>query len=126
MAENDFDVTAGVSRQISQSQLDRFHDTESSIGPALQREGDGITCRAGDQSCATAHASSINRAASAPRAESSLLQLQRQFGNRYVERVVSIARQSSDHADAPSDVERTIEQRRGGGHPLDGGVRRQM
>jgi hypothetical protein len=127
MAESDFDVTAGVSRQILQSQLDRFQDVESSAGPTLQRDSaDGITCRAGDQSCATAHASSISRAASTPRAELSLLQLQRQFGNRYVERVISLARQSSEHDDAPSDVERTIEQRRGGGQSLDGGVRRQM
>jgi hypothetical protein len=56
----------------------------------------------------------------------SLLQLQKQFGNRYVERVINLARASSEHADASPDVERTIEQRRGGGQPLDGGVRRQM
>jgi uncharacterized protein DUF4157 len=91
---------------------------------------DHVACRAGDDSCATAHAATLNRATSSrpSRAEHSLLQLQRQYGNRYVERVLALARQApSDKGTSPSaQVESAIEQERGGGQNLDSSVRRQM
>src|SRR5215471_2017522 len=126
MADREFELTPAISRQISQLKVDRQDETAQDVS-ALQRDPmDGVTCRAGDNSCAKAHASALNRAAApqSVRPESSLLQLQRQYGNRYVERVLNIAR--AEHPDASPDVERTIEQRRGGGQALDGGVRRQM
>jgi hypothetical protein len=89
---------------------------------------DRVACRAGDESCATAHASTINRAtASKPsRAEHSLLQLQRQYGNRYVERVLALSRQASSQEEPAANVETAIHKERGGGQNLDNGVRAQM
>jgi hypothetical protein len=91
---------------------------------------DRVACRAGDESCATAHASTINRAtASKPsRAEHSLLQLQRQYGNRYVERVLALSKQPAgeEEANPSTHVETALQKERGGGHNLDSGVRKQM
>jgi hypothetical protein len=129
MADRESKLTAGLRGHPAQPLLDRAEEAETQSVPALQREPvDQVTCRAGDNSCATAHASTLNRAtASHPaRAGRSLLQLQKQYGNRYVDRVLAIARQSTEHSDVSSDVERAIESERGGGQPLDSGVRRQM
>jgi hypothetical protein len=60
------------------------------------------------------------------RAGQALLQLQREYGNRYVQRVVSLARSAASEGDAAPDVERTIESSRGAGHALDNGVHAQM
>jgi hypothetical protein len=95
----------------------------------VQREViDQVTCRAGDKSCATAHAAAINRATAARpgRAGSALLQLQKQYGNRYVEQVVARAREGVDSNEVHPTVERAIQEKRGGGQPLDTGVRTQM
>jgi hypothetical protein len=54
----------------------------------------------------------------------SLLRLQRTRGNRYVQRVLAIAR--SGGGEVASEVETTIDRARGGGQALDHGVRRQM
>ncbi len=97
--------------------------------PTVQRDVvDQVTCRAGDKSCATAHASAINRATAARpgRAGSALLQLQKQFGNRYVEQVVTRAHEETRANDVHPTVERAIQEQRGAGQPLDTGVRRQM
>ena len=64
-------------------------------------------------------------AAPPSRAGGSFLQLQRQYGNRYVQRVVALARSEAE-GDAMRDVEQAIESSRGGGHALDGGVQSQM
>src|SRR5262245_57405362 len=66
---------------------------------------------------------SVQRSAAADR---SLLQLQRQYGNRYVQRVVTLARATVGEGDVMPDVERTIESSRGGGQSLDSGVQTQM
>jgi hypothetical protein len=55
-----------------------------------------------------------------------LLQLQRQYGNRYVQRVLAQARKGGEKASASPDVERAIQQVRGGGQALDSSVRAQM
>jgi hypothetical protein len=130
MADRRFDQNTGFTHIPLQPSVDRAEQNETASTSPLQREPvDKVTCRAGDASCATAHASTINRAtASHPaRAERSLLQLQRQYGNRYVERVLSLAREEVGESNpvAP-DVERSIHQERGGGQALDAGVRRQM
>jgi hypothetical protein len=56
--------------------------------------------------------------------------LQRQYGNHYVERVLSLAREEvaeeNTNGGVPSTVESAIQGKRGGGNSLDGGVRRQM
>src|SRR5215813_5536111 len=69
-------------------------------------------------------AASIQRSA-AP-AGRSLLQLQRQYGNRYVQRVVTVARATGGEGDVMPDVERAIESSRGGGQSLDSGIQKQI
>src|SRR5499427_337231 len=69
-------------------------------------------------------AASIQR--SATHTGGSLLQLQRQYGNRYVQRVVTLARATEGEGDVMPDVERAIESSRGGGHSLDSGIQAQM
>ncbi|HEY9670735.1 MAG TPA: DUF4157 domain-containing protein [Waterburya sp.] len=53
----------------------------------------------------------------------SLLKLQRQYGNRYVQRVLAIARKGGGEAEAAPEVEAAIERKRGGGQALDNRVR---
>jgi hypothetical protein len=88
-----------------------------------------ITCRLGDASCAGAHASRLSRSV-APRSPAqdsrSLLKLQRQYGNRFVQRVVDLSAKSDDPSEITSEAEAAIQQSRGGGRALDGGVQKQM
>lgn len=87
-----------------------------------------VTCRIGDTSCANTHASTLNRAtASRPiRGVQSLLKLQRQYGNRYVQRVLALARNGGGKAGVSPEVEQSIQRMRGGGRALDNRVRAQM
>jgi hypothetical protein len=55
-----------------------------------------------------------------------LLQLQRQYGNHYVQRLVELSRQGEGQAEATPEIEAAIARHRGGGQPLDSGVRVQM
>jgi hypothetical protein len=55
-----------------------------------------------------------------------LLQLQRQHGNRHVQRVVARARKAEGGAEVDRAVEDAIQRARGSGQPLDSGVRAQM
>jgi Domain of unknown function (DUF4157) len=74
------------------------------------------------------HAAALNRATGAglERTGHLLLQLQRQYGNRYVQRVLAVARQAQQTTEVAPEVEQTIERSRGAGQPLDSGVRAQM
>jgi len=59
--------------------------------------------------------------------EHPLLRMQRLYGNRYVQRVLSLVKKADKDAEATPDVERAIQQSRGGGRALDsGGTRAQM
>ncbi len=62
-----------------------------------------VVCRLGDGSCAGAHASVLNRAPAgrASRSANSVLQLQRQYGNQYVQRVLAMSRQGDSAAPSP-------------------------
>ena len=53
---------------------------------------------------------------------SSLLQMQRQHGNRFVQRLVALARNAEGEGHVMPDVERAIESSRHGGHALDSGI----
>jgi hypothetical protein len=55
-----------------------------------------------------------------------LLQLQKQFGNRYVQRAVARARQSVAETEAPHEIGEAIQRQQGLGQPLDRNVRAQM
>jgi len=56
----------------------------------------------------------------------SILLLQQQFGNRYVQRVMDLARKGDGEAEVSPEVEEAIQRARGGGQALDGGVRAPM
>ncbi|HEY6303631.1 MAG TPA: DUF4157 domain-containing protein [Terriglobales bacterium] len=84
--------------------------------------------RAPSAASARAHSSALNReTASQPaRASGSILQLQRQYGNHYVQRVLALARHGEGEADVAPEVESAIERSRGGAQGLDHSVRRKM
>jgi len=58
--------------------------------------------------------------------QSSLLQLQRQHGNQYVQRFLQLFRSAEGDGNVMPDVERAIESSCGGGQSLDSGVKAQM
>ncbi|MEO8935533.1 MAG: DUF4157 domain-containing protein [Burkholderiaceae bacterium] len=98
-------------------------------GPGVQRDAvDGVTCRVGDSACAGAHAKKLARSADRGRdgRARSLLQLQRQYGNRYVGRVLARAQASEAGGGDLESAERSIDQARGGGQGLDHSMRKQM
>jgi len=129
MPDRDFEPNIIPASHKAETSADRTQDSDSPAAPTVERNViERVACRAGDESCATAHASTLSRATGSQPAKAgrSLLQLQKQYGNRYVERVVSLARENSQHPDVPQDVENSIHRERGGGQNLDPGVRRQM
>ena len=132
MPDREMQPTARVPRVVQPPSVDLSKESEVPTTPVERDVVDRVTCRAGDASCATAHASTINRATDSKpsRAEHSLLQLQRQYGNRYVERVLSLAREDAGEENSGTGVspgvEGAIQQKRGGGNSLDSGVRKQM
>lgn len=86
-----------------------------------------VSCRLGDAACAGAHASTLQRArALAPESPAGLLRLQRDYGNRFVQRVLDVARKDEGDGEIAPATEQAIDRSRGGGRPLDQGVRRQM
>ena len=74
------------------------------------------------------HARALNRMTNGEptRAIESILHLQRTYGNRYVQRVLDLARLGDGAGQVTPEVESAIEHSRGGGQALDTGVRRQM
>ena len=76
----------------------------------------------------SAHATRLNRltASSPSLTQGTLLQLQRQYGNRYVQRVMNIARQGQGNAEVAPEVEAAIQRKRRGGQALDSTVQVQM
>jgi|GEM_PF-2227399 len=77
---------------------------------------------------ASAHASMLSRATAGrpSRAGQPLLQLQRQYGNRYVQRVLALARKGRGEVEAAPELEESIQRARGGGQALDSEARAQM
>ncbi|MBE5231759.1 MAG: DUF4157 domain-containing protein [Microcystis aeruginosa PMC 728.11] len=84
--------------------------------------------RIGSAPSAKVHADLLSRATSDYPAcgRQLMLQMQRQYGNRYVQRVMELSRQGGGEAEATPEVEAAIEQARGGGRSLDSGIQRQM
>jgi hypothetical protein len=120
-AEAEFSL--GLSRQVDCEECSEQSTLSRQPDPLAQ-----VTCRAGDDSCAKAHASTLNRTTDSQlsRSEQSLAQLQRQYGNCYVQRVLSLARKGEDEAKVSPDVEQAIQQSRSGGQALDSETRVQM
>jgi hypothetical protein len=137
MANRDFEAASGPVPHMLPSKETQPEAVQTSS--TVDRDPvDRVTCRAGDESCAHAHASTLNRSTSSGPAVAnrSLLQLQRQYGNRYVERVLSLSQATADReqqhdvghsaSGVSPNVEGAIEQERGAGHGLDAGVKRHM
>jgi len=114
MPYRDFDPpTVPVSSLLRSKEGGPTKTVETSITPVIEREPvDRVACRAGDNSCATAHASTLNRATDSQpaRAPRSVLQLQKRYGNRYVERVLALAREKTDRAGQSSNLARKSNQ----------------
>ncbi len=126
------------------SHVDKAPDADRSPqGTKIQRKGPSpsqrvhkdshdpfgqISCKIGDTSCAAAHASSLKPSTS-PRAGSnakSIMRLQQRYGNRFVQRVLSLRRAGSGSAAVSPDVEQAIQQARGNGLPLGKEIRASM
>ena len=77
---------------------------------------------------ASTNAAVLNRvtAGRPSRAVQSLLQLQRHYGNRYVQRVLALTKKGSGEVEAAPDVEQAIQRSRGGGQALDSEARTRM
>jgi len=123
--------TMNQSRLRLSRQLAAGHEAERGAMADVQRDPTAqLSCRVGDGSCAGAHAETLNRAtlnrATLQTAPNALLRLQREYGNRFVQRVVDLSRQGEGEADVTSEVEQRIQSARGGGQALDSGVRAQM
>jgi len=130
MQRHDLQTTVKSTSHPSRPALERQTEVSDAHG-ILSPERDPlaqVSCRLGDASCVGAHASTLNHAtASRPtRGAQSLLQLQRQYGNRYVQRVLALARKADGEAEAAPEVEASIQQARGSGQALDSRVRAQM
>jgi len=84
--------------------------------------------RIGSTPSASAHAARLNRLTTSQpsQVQRSLLQLQRQHGNRYVQRVLAMAEQGEGNAEVSPEVEATIEWKRGSGQVLESRVQAQM
>ena len=84
--------------------------------------------RMGSAPSAKVHANLLSRATSdhPARSRQLMLQMQRQYGNRYVQRVVELSRQGAGEAEATPEVEAAIQRKRGGGQALDNRVQAQM
>ena len=100
-----------------------------SLAALVQREqaGGGATCRLGNASCATAHASRLHRSAigDGTMLHRSLRRLQRDYGNQFVGQVLRQA--TGGHEEGGMDaVERSIDAARGGGQGLDHATQRRM
>jgi hypothetical protein len=78
----------------------------------------------GSEAAIRAHAASLNRATAGP----ALRRLQRQYGNRYVQRVVELAQRRGSGKGFQLDDETAgrISRARGGGQPLDSAVQAHM
>ena len=125
MQERDLDLTRA--HAISGARAPEEERDKDRLGARVlaQRSAlDRVTCREGDQSCAGAHAAALGSSPSGVH-RASLLKLQRQFGNRYVHRVLSMAR-AAGHEGEGAELKQEIQRERGGGQMLDHSVKGQM
>lgn len=81
--------------------------------------------RVGNIPSASIHATMLNRS-TASQNGAFLRQLQRQYGNSYVQRVLALSRKADGDAEAAPEVEEAIQRNRGNGQSLDGKVQAQM
>jgi len=115
---------AGSNSRSSTVMSRRANENISAQADTLGR----LNAAAPSASSVSRHASTLSRATGPqPALDSrSLLQMQRLYGNHYVQRVAAVARQGEGEAEVAPHVESGIEKARAGGQALDSGVRRQM
>jgi hypothetical protein len=130
MQKHKFDTRTETKPSLTRQVVERQKDEHEAKGARLpQRDPfEPLISGIGDASSAGVHASMLNRATDRQpsRAGQSLLRLQRQYGNRYVQRVLALARKGAGKTEAAPDVEQAIQRTRGGGQALDSEVRSQM
>ena len=130
MPNRQFDTRTETKPSLSRQPVRRQkqgHVAETSLLP--QRDPLArIISGTGNMLSASTHAAILKCATSGrpSRAGQSLLQLQRQYGNRYVQRVLDLARKGAGDAEVAPELEQSIQRERGGGQALDGKVRGQM
>ena len=123
--------TPDTKSQHSQPTKEREAQRATAQEDVLATQQDPLTqaiSRIGSAPSAKVHADLLSRATSdyPARSRQLMLQMQRQYGNRYVQRVMELSRQGEGEAEATPEVEAAIEQARGGGRSLDSGIQRQM
>lgn len=130
MAEQEKAIGSQVGLLMRQPARD--HEQEApETQPAGQVQRDPLAlapCREGGAGCAGEQASTLKRATDGQpaRARGSLLRLQRDYGNRFVRRVVALSLKGQGEGDVAPEVEQAIQTARGGGQALDSTVRAQM
>ena len=120
MGDRTFEKTTSKSTSLQstwkgsplESQVQNYHP----LTPAINRLG--------NNGSVSNHAAVLQRVPSL--APHSLLQLQQQYGNHYVQRVVELAKQGNGQTEVTPEVEAAIERQRGNGNGLDNQVQRQM
>lgn len=123
--------TPDTKSQHSQPTKEREAQRATAQEDVLATQQDPLTqaiSRIGSAPSAKVHADLLSRATSdyPARSRQLMLQMQQQYGNRYVQRVMELSRQGEGEAEATPEVEAAIEQARGGGRSLDSGIQRQM
>lgn len=130
MQKREFDTRTETKSSLSRQVLERQRDEHEAQRIRLPQHGpfEPAISGIGDASSAGVHASMLNRATNGrpSRAGQSLLRLQRQYGNRYVQKVLALARKGAGETEAAPEVEQAIQRARGGGQALDSKVRSQM
>ena len=123
MSDRDFaDPAEARSALVQRAELERAETHADTTPPVQANTVDRVVCRAGDASCAAAHAAALAPGVHRSPAHGSVMRLQRQYGNRFARQVLSLARKGESDLAGP-EVERSIETARGGGSALDSGVR---
>ena len=130
MSNRQFDTRTETKSSLSRQPVRRReqgHVAETSIFPERDPLPRAISS-AGNLLSASTHAGMLKCATAGrpSRVGQSLLQLQRQYGNRYVQRVLDLARKGAGDAEVAPELEQSIQRERGGGQALDGKVRGQM
>ena len=130
MQKYEFDARSKTKPSLSRQVVERQRDEQEAQDARLPQRDPftPVISGIGDASSAGVHASMLNRATNGrpSRAGQSLLRLQRQYGNRYVQRVLALAGKGTGEAEAAPEVEQSIQQARGSGHGIDSRVRGQM
>lgn len=93
--------------------------------PPLRDTAEQVKRHLASKARADAHAAALHpgRPAESTRAQKSLLQLQRQYGNRYVQRVIALARRGDVEAEVEHTAEEGIEPASGQGRSLQSDAR---